>query len=158
MYGVVRVWRVRFVAIAVVIVGVAVGTGSGCSQAPSEQESLDPKYPKLAVRISNHQYGDANDCTATFSPQAADGGVTIGSEMTCGHPGAVSKLRWKYLHTDAAGDHYNFSRMFPSDAPVNTTEFKDVVYTGKELVVFEDEVQRIAMLPPDDPGVEDSTD
>lgn len=147
MVRVVRTWRSELFAIAAMITCVCVLSGSGCDQTPSDEESLDPKYPKVAVRISNIRYGDANGCTATFSPQVTDDAVTIGSEMTCGHPGAVSKLRWKYLHTDAAGDHYNFSRMFPSDAPVHTTTHKDVVYAGEELVVFEDDVQRIVMRP-----------
>jgi hypothetical protein len=68
--------------------------------------------------------------------------------MSCGHPGAVSKISWEYVRTTPEGDHYHFERIFPLDGPVEKREKLDAIYAGRELLLFEDEKQVIGMRQP----------
>jgi len=56
-------------------------------------------------------------------------------------------LNWEYLRTDEKGDHYRFERSFPNDKPNYTVVTKEVLYRGQEVILFEDDVQRISMFP-----------
>lgn len=109
--------------------------------------SAPPKYAPVEVFINNHEFGDQNGCTTTFSPQPRSQTTKIVHGSTCGHPGAVSKLTWEYVRTDQAGDHYTVERVFPNDEPNQRTTTTEVAYTGQELLLFEDDVQRIVMRP-----------
>ncbi len=115
--------------------------------ADEEATIAPPKHATVKVFINNHKFGDHNGSTTTFSPQPRSQTSKIVSGATCGHSGAVSKLTWEYLGTDQAGDHYRFQRMFPYDEPNQETTTKEVAYTGQELLLFEDDVQRIGMRP-----------
>lgn len=67
--------------------------------------------------------------------------------LKCGYPGAVSEVTWKYLKTTDTGDIYRFTRRFPADAENPKEEIKEAIYTGKEVVIFQDKAQRIGMAP-----------
>jgi hypothetical protein len=67
--------------------------------------------------------------------------------VTCGYPGAVVEVTWKYVKTTDDGDVYLFTRRFPLDGENTKEEKKQVTYKGKEVVAFEDESQRIGMAP-----------
>lgn len=67
--------------------------------------------------------------------------------LKCGYPSAVSEVTWKYIKTVDAGDVYRFTRRFPSDVENPKEETKEVTYTGKEIVVFQDKFHRIGMAP-----------
>ncbi|MCH9655773.1 MAG: hypothetical protein K0U86_13985 [Planctomycetes bacterium] len=101
----------------------------------------------MAVKINNHKFGESNGCTTTFSPRQKSSNVKVKHGSRCGHPGAVSKLNWEYLRTDEKGDHYRFERSFPNDKPNYTVVTKEVLYRGQEVILFEDDVQRISMFP-----------
>jgi hypothetical protein len=112
-----------------------------------ETTSTPPKHAMVEVFINTHKYGDQNGCTTTFSPQPRSETSKTVHGSICGHPAAVSKLTWEYLGTDQAGDHYRFERMFPYDEPKQDTMTKEVAYAGQEMLLFEDDVQRIVMRP-----------
>ncbi len=113
----------------------------------SNPVSLPPKYKPVVVKINNHKFGESNGCTTTFSPQPNSPNVKVKRGSTCGHDGAVSKLNWEYLSTDEKGDHYRFERSFPHDQPNQVVTKKEVIYQGKEIIIFEDDAQRISMFP-----------
>lgn len=114
----------------------------------SAEASEPPRHAHVQMFVNIHGRGESNGCTVTFTPQRSDPGTDIRHGVTCGHPGAVSKVTWKYLKTDRQGDHYQIKRLFPYKEPGETPSVKQVTYVGKELVVWKDEVQRIVMRPP----------
>jgi len=118
----------------------------------TEPAVVTPHHTRVEVFINNHKFGDTNGCTTTFSPQATSAGTKIERGSTCGHPGAVSKLTWSYLRSDEKGDHYEFERVFPHGEPNQETTKKKVIFTGRDVVLFEDETQRVVfrLAPPPD--------
>ncbi|MFO1021489.1 MAG: hypothetical protein U0903_12445 [Planctomycetales bacterium] len=74
--------------------------------------------------------------------------------LQCGPVGRTSKVDWEYLGTTDAGDRYRFTRVFPVEGPMTTTT-KEIVYAGKELMVFQDEYQRVVIRPQPEPKKEE---
>ena len=101
------------------------------------------KFPAFVVFINNHRYGPTNG--GSLIPQEGVEPPKTGKSID-GHPGAVSEVEWKYLRTTDAGDEYEVTRRFPVDAPTPGVETKTVVYSGKPLTVFQDNVQRVLFL------------
>ena len=104
---------------------------------------IPPKFASVEVSIR----GKSGSCTATFTPLPVVSGREIKHGVTCGHPGAVTKLSWHYLGTTDQGDRYEFERTFPVDESNQTTSKKEVVYAGEELLLFDDEDSTILMRP-----------
>lgn len=85
------------------------------------------KFPAFVIFINNKRYGPTNG-SSLVPPK---GGVQQETgRSTCGHPGAVSEVEWKYLRTIDTGDEYEVTRRFPIDTATPSTEKKTVTYSG----------------------------
>ena len=113
------------------------------ADAVTRPQSSEPRHRSVAVFINNYQHGDTNGCTTGFSPQPSTEKNPFEHMMSCGHPGASSRLTWEYLRTDQTGDHYRFTQMSAEDDPKLEKVSKEVVFDGKELLIFEDDSQRV---------------
>ncbi|WP_339681856.1 hypothetical protein [Gimesia maris] len=117
-------------------------------QSPSD--SFDPMYRPVIVIMKNLPGGASS--SVKFNPmhrspnKTVKYGLSSGSEL----PQGGSKVTCQYLRTDQQGDHYRFERTFLHDQSTQKMVTKEVVYTGKELVIFQDEAQRISMQPAED--------
>jgi hypothetical protein len=111
---------------------------------PPANVVVPPLHPQVELFINNRKFGETNGCTTHFQPLAE---ADVEHSLTCGHPGAVSKVTWRYVSTDENGDHYRFRRTFPYDGPDPDTSRKDIIYNGMEQILFEDETQRILIRP-----------
>ncbi len=56
---------------------------------------VPPRFPRVEVSIES----GGPSCTATFTPQPIGSPVKVNHGLTCGPPGAVTKLSWQYLGT-----------------------------------------------------------
>lgn len=110
---------------------------------PSEDES--PHYPDVELFINNRKHGETNGCTTGFTPHSKKLGMQVTHESTCGHPGEVSKVTWKYLHSDDAGDHYEVRRVFPVGEVNEKMQEVHIAFKGQPIVLFEDDVQLVMM-------------
>ena len=110
-------------------------------------EVVFPNHTPVAVVINNRKYGESSGCTTTFVPQLLAHNSQVKHTLTCGHPGAVSKLTWEYAGTGKAGDNYRFRRQFPYKESNEESSSKDIVYTGREQLLFEDDHQSITIRP-----------
>ena len=138
--------------------GATDGTETPHADIPSESEATAPRFPKLELFVNNRKSGGTNGCTSTFPlapgpnhkgpnhPNAAR--FSVEHSMQCGHPGAVSKVTWSYTGTDSRGDHLRLERTFPHDEPNAETTLIEIVFTGEELMVFEDDFQRVIVRAP----------
>jgi hypothetical protein len=98
----------------------------------------------VQIRVKPTDAFDGNTGCTCFSPK---GTSVPDASLTCGHPGAVSEVSWKYVKTTENGDVYKFTRRFPADAEAPKEETKEVVFQGKKVIVFEDQWHRIGMAP-----------
>ena len=96
------------------------------------------RHPATELFINNHKFGDDNGCAATVVPSG---------QATCGHPGHVSEITWKFLRTDGDGDVYQITRRYPSDAATANTDTKECTYAGKALTLWADDTQKIILRP-----------
>ena len=69
-------------------------------------------------------------------------------KMTCGLPGKVSEVEWRFLQRKGNVDVYEFSRRFPADKAESKTENKTVGFRGARVIVFEDTFQVIVIQSP----------
>jgi len=76
----------------------------------------------------------------------------------------VAAVNWEFLKTTPTGDRYRFTRKIPAE-PTDYSGYpaykgeqqittKEIVYTGRELVIWEDEQQRVALRPAPAPQTE----
>lgn len=110
----------------------------------SSPVSLPPKYKPVIVKVEN--LIESGSTAATFSPLKSSS-IKVKHGSSIGSADAVSKLNWEYLRTDEKGDHYRFERSFALDKTHQTMTTKEVIYQGQELILFEDDDQRISMFP-----------
>lgn len=152
---------------AVFVVICFIALGGGCEQAntevgtarpvaeasmdPQEKQVNDPKaetpphYVEMELFINNRKHGETNGCTTGFTVHPKSLGMHVTHELTCGHPGAVSKVVWKYVESDDMGDHYDVRRVFPVGEVNENTQEVRIVFKGQPIVLFEDDVQLVTM-------------
>jgi hypothetical protein len=119
----------------------------------NEIRTIAPRFPELEMFVNNRKFGGSNGCSSTFpmnpGPEHPDASqLAVEHSMICGHPGAVSKVTWSYLRTDARGDHLRLERNFPYGETHADTSFVEIVFSGDEVTPFEDEFQRIIVRAP----------
>ena len=114
----------------------------------AEEAALSTKgTPEFVATIfcNNHRYGRTSGCNATL---VATGG------LKCGHPGAVSEIAWTFMEHKNGKDRYRIERRFPTDGPTPVSTVSEIEFAGTEVVVFEDEFQKLSILPLDDEASE----
>jgi hypothetical protein len=109
----------------------------------AEPTDVAPTFAPVKVSINDK----GASCITTFTPLPIVAGRDVKYGSECGHPGTVTKLSWRYLGTTDKGDRYEFERTFPVDGASHTTTRKEVVYAGKELLLFDDEASTVHMRP-----------
>ena len=98
----------------------------------------EPMTPDVQIFINNHQSGKENGCITALTPNKT---------LSCGHPGGVSEVTWKWLRRSTAGDVYSITRKFPLGLPNQTLETKEVEYRGTQIEIWKDDVQIILLRP-----------
>ena len=96
------------------------------------------KHPSVDIFINNHKFGDSNGCS---------GSLDITGWMTCGHPGHVSEVSWRFVRSTPEGDIYKITRRYPSDSNTPGTSTKEATFSGKPLIVWHDDFQKIILHP-----------
>ena len=96
------------------------------------------RHPATEIFINNHKFGEANGCSGYFG---------LSGQNSCGHPGHVSEVTWKFLRTIREGDVYQVIRKYPSDSTAPKAATKEVTYSGKPLTIWEDDYQKIILRP-----------
>lgn len=120
---------------AVLLIAVSLGPAAWSASAA---EADEPSITSVKLFINNHRYGETNGCRMTLTPKG---------QLICGHPGHVSDVQWTFLRTTSEGDIYQFSRTYPASTDSPKTEKKDVVYAGKQVILWHDDVQKILLFP-----------
>ncbi|MHC4060529.1 MAG: hypothetical protein ACYSUC_08495 [Planctomycetota bacterium] len=137
---------------------------SGCSKRTSEQvDSNDTSYyssrpeeegnPKYAACLTCFigKIGSRSNCSSTIGkPGENVPGFKVHSQkMTCGYPGEISEIEWKFIEHKNNRDIYSLKRMFPADANEYTVTSKTVTFDGNQVVVFRDEHHVVVLDSPD---------
>ena len=126
-------------ALTTAIQATAAKTTTGEPTLKSPEHPTDSRrHPATELFISNHKFGADNGCSSD---------VPLSGQSTCGHPGHVSEVTWKFLRTDSGGDVYGFTRKYPSDAAAAKTDTKEITYAGEALTLWEDDTQKIILRP-----------
>jgi hypothetical protein len=90
----------------------------------------------LEVFINNRKYGSTNGCT---------GDVGKTGELTCGHEGAVSKVKWTRISEPDGQPAYEFIRVFPVSGSHPSRDTAKVEIKDLPTVVFEGDVQKVVL-------------
>ena len=115
--------------------------------AVAEAATTFPNHEHFAVFVNNHQHGESNGCTTSSFAKPPEGNVSFTAFMTCGFANSQSQVEWEYSHTDDAGDHYHVSRTVRVNGLVKSESAKEITYDGAEVLLFEDDIQRVIMRP-----------
>ncbi|QDT77170.1 hypothetical protein Mal35_05950 [Gimesia maris] len=110
-------------------------------------ETPEPLYHPVLVKLEKYEKGPST--TITFSPQktSANTTVTHGATLGTDQPGESVKVTWTYLKTDEQGDHYHFEKTMRNESSQQKTMSKEIQYTGKKQLIFEDDFQRTWIYP-----------
>ena len=114
--------------------------------AQSNTDASEPMYAPVLVIMQNET---GSVTTTTFSPRSRSPGtsVTHAATSTSGDPRGPAKVSWSYTGTDEKGDHYRFEKEFIENNPGQKELTKEIIYTGENQLVFEDQYQRIKICP-----------
>lgn len=96
------------------------------------------RFPNVEMFINNHRFGETNGLRGDMAETGA---------ATCGHPGLVSKVEWKWIRRESDSDIYRVTRRFPFRSAVVKTDTKEVHYEGTEILLWTDTVQKIGIRP-----------
>ena len=104
--------------------------------------------PRFKARVAcfNGDLDVSSFCSGTS--YGADGTLHTGGKMTCGIPGRVSEITWSFVGRHGDRDVYSFARRFPVDAADVSTSRKEVEFSTRRVLVFQDEHQAIVIDPP----------
>lgn len=116
------------------------------SFAAAETNSV-PRYVAV-VTCFNGKVDSGSSCSMTPEESKHDANVKIDRGLTCGLPGKVSEIHWKFVGHQGPADVYQVSRRFPADKPEAATVTNSVLYFGKRVAAFQDKDQVIVMEPP----------
>jgi hypothetical protein len=94
-------------------------------------------------------------CCGKSRSSSCDGGLAkaegslkvMAGALTCGHPGAVSKVSWEFLEHRSGNDFYQFTRVFPEGEPNATTTTVKSGFAGEKITLFEDANQLVLIEP-----------
>jgi hypothetical protein len=118
-----------------------------CSCAAAETNA-QPRYAAV-LTCFNGKVDSGSFCSTTPAKESKhDAPAQSIREMTCGFPGKVSEIHWRFVGYQGPADVYQVSRRFPSDTQRASTATNSVLYFGKRVAVFEDKDQVIVMEPP----------
>src|SRR4051794_21994811 len=95
-------------------------------------------YTNAEVFLNIHNWGPKNGCSGELKPTG---------RMTCGLKGASSEVTWWCVGTNKTGDLYLFTRKFPRGEPTAKTTSTNITYSGKEMVVWKDDIQQLILRP-----------
>lgn len=128
-----------------VIVAFAIALANSSSAA---ETNVEPRFA-VAVTCFNGKVDSKSFCSATATPEAKhEGKVEVDHGLTCGLPGKVSEIHWRFVGHQGPSDVYLVSRRFPADKPGTVPVTNSVIYFGKRVSVFLDSDQVIVMEPP----------
>lgn len=103
-----------------------------------KSSAVKRQFPEAEAFVNNHKWGKKNGCSSDLTPTG---------RMPCGLKPNVSEITWWCVGTNKLGDLYLFKRTFPlHDASAKTTS-TNITYSGKEMVVWKDEVQQLILRP-----------
>lgn len=107
----------------------------------AEATGITPRYASVEVSVSDR----GGSCTLTFKPLpiGSAGDITHGCRL--GRQGTLTDLSWEYLGTTDEGDRYEFERTYIAGETVQSTIEMEVVFSGKELLLFDDEDSTVRM-------------
>jgi hypothetical protein len=104
--------------------------------------------PRFKARVTcfNGKVDSGSSCSG--SNYQSDGVLHSTGKMTCGFPGQVSEVEWSFVEHHGTNDVYRFTRRFPADTAAVSTTSKNVEFSDRRVVVFEDKFQVIVIEPP----------
>lgn len=133
---------------AILAAGLIASITTACVMAAGVIAKTPPKA-KARITCFNGKPDGATYCSGiNFQP---DGTLHATGSVSCGYTGQVSEVTWSFVKTEGSNDVYHFSRRFPSDKPENTTTGKTVEFSGKRVIVFQDDFQSVVIDPVDKP-------
>jgi hypothetical protein len=123
----------RILLLALVLVAISVS-----AELRIGSDKVKRQYPTTEIYINNLKWGAKNGCSKEL---AASG------RMVCGVKPNVSEVTWWCVGTNLVGDLYLFNRRFPAGEKGIKPTSTNVVYSGKEVVVWKDDVQQLILRP-----------
>lgn len=140
----------RSILAVVLVVGLLLGALGWRLAAKAEEQKAPATHPAAAQAgeprfVDNVKFVQNHGTVMTTVP-APGQALKTGDGMS-GHPGAVARVSYQFLHTSDAGDVYRFQCVFPVDGPNPQTRETEIIYAGKEVIAFEDADLRIGMRP-----------
>jgi hypothetical protein len=119
------------------LLGALILAGNGLSQ-----EKAGPEFPNVEVQVSFVRPGElkavATDATSKPGVQP---------KFRFGKGKSTWEITWSFMERSDFGDMYKFTRVGPPEAREREISQRQVIYTGRETVIWQDEEQRIVLKP-----------
>jgi len=106
------------------------------------QEKTGPEFPNLEVQISMLRPAEVKAFATdlTNKPGALP-------RFRFGTTNPAWELTWSFVERSDFGDIYKFTRVGPAGSREREISQRQVMYTGRETIIWQDEEQRIVLKP-----------
>ena len=111
------------------------------SRAFAQVKDTKPEYPNVEIQVTFLKPGDLKSFT-TYATVASGAQASF----RCGRMGGVSDIGWSFMERSEFGDIYKFTRFFPQAKDRQNSQ-REVLYMGRETLIWQDEDQRVTIKP-----------
>jgi hypothetical protein len=117
------------------------------SETPQMAATVEPQkqQPHFAARlVICCGKSKSSSCAGELAKAEGPLKVLTGA-LTCGYPGAVSKVSWEFLEHRSGKDCYRFTRVFPEGELDATTTIVESGFAREQITLFEDAKQLVLL-------------
>src|SRR4051812_47777344 len=107
-----------------------------------DRQKMGPEFPNLEIQVSMLRPGDVKGFAtdATIKPG-------VQPRFRYGNAGGAHEMTWSFIERSDFGDIYKFTKVGPAQGKEREISQRQVMYTGRETIIWQDEEQRIVLKP-----------
>ena len=99
-------------------------------------------FPNLEIQVSLLRATDVKGYAADLTSKPG-----FQPKLRYGKKDSVTEITWSFVDRSDFGDIYKFTKVEPSDGKERQISQREVIYTGRETIIWQDEGQRIVLKP-----------
>ena len=114
----------------------------GVAAFAQQGEKATREFANLEIQVSLLRSTDVKAFASDLSSKPG-----IQPKFRFGKENSLTELTWSFVERSEFGDIYKFTKVGPPDGKERQISQREVIYTGRETIIWQDEEQRIVLKP-----------
>jgi hypothetical protein len=111
-------------------------------------EKIGPEFPNVELQVSMQRQSEIKAFATDISSKPG-----IPPRFRFGKTNAIYEITWTFMERSDFGDMYKFTRIGPGLGREREVSQRQVIFTGRESVIWQDDELRVVVKPR--PALED---